>query len=284
MQLPLIINRPILPPREGVNYAINMSRRFAFSVCLDGDIDIEILNRSFHIGCNSIMICLPFTNLKILNVKQPSDIMLVEINRENIIGLSPLHRSILIHNLLLIRQQPVVITRRGEIMRIKAEVGKYLDEIKSGLPDLSDKTSAQIYQSVIETRSQLIISQLLKLYFNNVPGRLSSNDSRNTIFQRFMLDIYSNYKQHHNVSFYAMRSGLSPKYFSTSVRNISGASASQWIESIILSETQSMLRNPAYNIKDIAIALNFPDAATFTRYIYRISGMTPKAPRKTLMK
>lgn len=283
MQTPLIIHRHSLIPTLGVVNTIHKSKRLAFLLCIAGNIDFEIMNHQYHFESNGLMICLPFANIKLLNVRHPSDIIIIEINSENVIGLSPSHRSVISNNLLLVRQNPVVKTSPGKIQNIMTEVEKYLSEIEQKPDNESDDTCMQVYKSIFEARSQLIISQLLQLYFGNIPKHLLSHNNKDLVFQRFMLDLYTNYKEHHDVRFYALRSGLSRKYFSTIVRELSGATPSEWIESTIMGETQTLLHNPHYTIKEIAFELHFPDAASFTRYVARVTGMTPKLLRKTLL-
>lgn len=282
MLTPFIINRFLLTPQNDINHVINMNKRCAFALCVSGNFDIEIMNLKFHIESNSIIILMPFVNIKLLNITQPTETIIVEINRENVIGLSPIHRYLISNNLMLIRQRPVVNVTKSQILRIKSEIEEYTNEVAGLEINTSDEIYSQIYQSIIESRSQLITSEVLKLYFTNIPIEFRKNYNHGLVFQRFMLDVYANYREHHNVRFYALRSGLSLKYFSTIIREHSGASPSEWIEGIIICEIQSMLHNPQNSIKEVAVALNFPDAAAFTKYVVRITGHTPKELRKTI--
>lgn len=283
MQAPFVIKSVTLTPSSEVNYVLNMSWRCAFSICLKGNIDIEIMNRQYHIESKSLMICLPFADIKVLDVRCTSEIIFVEINRENFLGLSYANRSILSSNLSLIRQHPLVTTRDEEISGVRADVEKYQTEFKDQMANQSTETFVHIYQSLIEARSQVIMSLLLKLYFAHIPKHLLSHNNRDLVFQDFMMDLYSNYKQHHGVRFYADRSKLSLKYFSTLIRSLSGATPSEWIEMVVVGEAKNMLYDPHRNIKEIATALNFPDAPTFTKYFVRVAGLTPKAFRKSLI-
>lgn len=284
MQTPFIINNLFLTPTFGLNHILHMGKRFAFLICVEGCIDIEIMNQQSHVESCCIMACLPFANIKIINVSQPSEIIFVEINRENIIGLSPAHRSIISNNLSFIRQQPIGKVKPEDIVSIKRDIQKYLREVEEKEKNASDETRTQIFKALIEARSQLITSMILKLLFADTSKERLLHGNQDYIFHNFMIDLYDNYKRHHNVKFYAVRSGLSQKYFSTIIRKLSGATPSEWIESTILGEAQTMLHDPHYTIKDIAIALHFSDSSTFSRYIYRVTGMTPKNLRKTLIK
>ncbi len=105
---------------------------------------------------------------------------------------------------------------------------------------------------------------------------------RDLEYQQFMLTLYANFREHREVKFYAMRSGVSEKYFSTLIRELSGSTPSEWIETVVVGEAKTMLSDHQHSIKEIASSLNFPDAPTFTKYFQRVTGMTPKAYRKSL--
>lgn len=141
----------------------------------------------------------------------------------------------------------------------------------------------QIHKEIISSHSRLIVAQVIKLYFANIPMDGSSHSHHDIIFQSFMLDLYENCRSHRDVRFYASRSGLSLKYFSTVIRLLSGIKPSEMIEMVVAGEAKSMLSDTTRSIKDVALSLNFPDTPTFTKYFRRITGITPKAYRNTLL-
>lgn len=73
-----------------------------------------------------------------------------------------------------------------------------------------------------------------------------------------MLSLYRFYRKERDVTFYAGLQHLSPRYFSTIVKEKSGSSASQWIIQMVITEAKQLLETSDLSIKEIATQLNFP--------------------------
>lgn len=284
MQTPFKIVTTTIQPCENANLVYDMTGQCAFAVCVNGDFDVKIMNKEHRLQSRNVLMCMPFINVELLRVRTPSEVIFGGIALENM--LSIINRTIATGNLLAIRQHPITCADTGQIREIRQSVNEYLEEIAaSGSGEIGNPCS-QICQAIIDARSQLIVAQLLKLYFTNMPMNVSERTGQNhrdMIFQNFMLDLYGNFRSQRNVSSYALRSGLSVKYFSTVVRELSGASPSEWIETVVVGEAKSLLVDPHRNIKEIAASLNFPDASTFTKYFQRVAGMTPKKYRQSVI-
>lgn len=280
MQAPIEIFTAHLIPGDANGRVFDMTERCAFAVCLEGDFDVKIMNRTHRVVSHSILICTPYIRVEVLEVRRPSEVIFGGAKLEDV--LATINRTVASSNLLAIRQHPVVCADPGQLSYIKSSVDEYLVELDESKRSEMDDTCRQIHKTIIEARSQLIVAQLLKLYFTNMPMEVRAHNHHDIVFQRFMLDLYANFRDNRNVKFYAMRSGLSIKYFSTIVHNLSGASPSEWIKTVVAGEAKMMLYNPKCNIKEIAASLNFPDASTFTKYFVRTTGITPRAFRTSI--
>ncbi len=166
--------------------------------------------------------------------------------------------------------------------RLEAMGGEYLDECERSETESAIELCRHIEQDLINYRIRLIVGEVLKILVTNVSMKPVTHTRRDYIFQQFMLSLYSNFRQHHNVGYYAGNSGVSQKYFSTVIRELSGSTPSEWIEIVVVAEAKSLLSDINLSIKDIAGMLNFPDAPTFSKYFARSTGQTPKAYRRTL--
>lgn len=103
---------------------------------------------------------------------------------------------------------------------------------------------------------------------------MSTSDS---LFVRFHKAILEHYKESHEVKFYAAMFNLSPKHFSTTIKQKTGIKALEWINSYITTQAKMMLRkNTQMSIHDVGKELGFSDQATFSRYFRNNTGMSPK--------
>ena len=82
------------------------------------------------------------------------------------------------------------------------------------------------------------------------------------------------------VEYYAGRLNITRKYLSTLVRNTLGRTPTDVIKVVTMKEIERRLRYSTDSIKQISIALNFPNTSFFGKYFKQHSGMTPNSYRK----
>ncbi len=84
------------------------------------------------------------------------------------------------------------------------------------------------------------------------------------------------------LAFYAEKLGISAKYLTTLIRQLSGHSAHDWIVHYTLLEIKSLLRESSLDLKAIAARVNFPDQSSLSRFFRRYTGISPLQYRKTI--
>ena len=111
---------------------------------------------------------------------------------------------------------------------------------------------------------------------------LNTVEVRNThLFNSFYDLLINNYKQQHEIAWYAERLCLTPKYFSGIIRQITGKSAAQWInEMLILQAKRLLYTRRDMNVQQIAYELGFKGNANFCRFFKDQTGLRPSEYRK----
>ena len=99
-------------------------------------------------------------------------------------------------------------------------------------------------------------------------------------FRQFMRLVTEHCKQERSVSFYAGEMCLSSKHLSAVVKRISGRTAGEWIDSLVILEAKVMLKSSEASIQEIAEELHFANQSFFGKYFKQHAGMSPKAYRK----
>jgi len=104
----------------------------------------------------------------------------------------------------------------------------------------------------------------------------NSPRSRRLVYTRQFLELLqSNFHKERSVSFYARRLFISPKYLSLVVKEMTGHSATELIDSFVIMEAKNQLRFSGKNIQQIAYDLNFSNQSAFGKYFKRITGQSP---------
>lgn len=84
----------------------------------------------------------------------------------------------------------------------------------------------------------------------------------------------------HSVNEVAAQLNITPKYFSTICKQVTGHTASEIIIEQIVNTSRIMLRNPQMSIKQIAIRMGFNNQSHFGTFMRRYTGKSPQQLRK----
>lgn len=71
--------------------------------------------------------------------------------------------------------------------------------------------------------------------------------------------VFIHCREKRKVEFYASKLFVTSKYLSTVIKNVTGKTASDWIEDVLIEEIQYELKHSNESISEIAFKLNFPN-------------------------
>lgn len=109
----------------------------------------------------------------------------------------------------------------------------------------------------------------------------SQQDAGHQLSRQFNDAVIEHYRQSREVSFYARMFHLSPKYFSTLIKQETGISAGEWIDRYVTLQAKELLnRCRNHTIQQIADDLGFCEQASFSRFFKKQTGMTPSEYRE----
>ncbi len=281
MYPPLRIKKELISYSEDRYPVFDMMGRCAFAICTKGKLVVKILHEEYPLEKGYIIACMPFVNVDVISVGEDSELVFGFVLIEDIPPL--INRWINTDNLFAIQNHPMVIVPKRYYSKMVTLLNEYQEECKENEMNPVGDLYSHIQRDIVDCHSRLIVAYVLRIYFSSISMEVSGHTHHDMVFQQFMLSLYSNFREHRNVKFYAVRSGMSLKYFSTLIRKLSGNTPSEWIERVVVGEAKSMLSEFNRSIKGVGTALNFPDTPTFTKYFHRATGMTPKAYRKTIL-
>lgn len=111
---------------------------------------------------------------------------------------------------------------------------------------------------------------------------MKKEEKRSTyLFNAFYDLLIDNYQQHHEIAWYSEKLCLTPKYFSGVIRQITGKSAAQWINEVLVLHAKRLLYTRRdMNVQQIAYELGFKGNANFCRFFKDQTGLRPSEYRK----
>lgn len=100
------------------------------------------------------------------------------------------------------------------------------------------------------------------------------------LFKDFVKMLTSDEIKSRSVSTYADRLCITPKYLSSVAKQMSGQTASFWINSAIVKDAKYMLKYTDKSIKEIAMLMEFPNVSFFGKYFKSHVGVSPMEYRR----
>ena len=136
-------------------------------------------------------------------------------------------------------------------------------------------------------RTEVVKALLLAMFYDmsGVTYRVEQSSSKgqsraDVIFAEFIQQLEQNYRTERRVSWYAQQMGITPKYLSEIIKQISKRTPNEWIDNYVVLEIRVMLKNSSKSIKQITEELNFPNQSFLGKYFKEHVGVSPSEYRK----
>jgi AraC-like DNA-binding protein len=100
------------------------------------------------------------------------------------------------------------------------------------------------------------------------------------VLEQFVRLVERNFKQHHEIGFYADQLKMSPKYLSETIRAASGKTAAQWIREYLIVEARVLLKSGKMSVQQVSYELNFYDQSHFGVFFKKYTGCSPREYQK----
>ena len=104
----------------------------------------------------------------------------------------------------------------------------------------------------------------------------------NQVVERFVTLVTQYHNSERSMQFYADKLCLTPKYLSKIVKQATGRSGPDWIDTYVVLEARNLLRYSDLSIKEIVWRLNFANSSVFNKFFRTHTGISPSDYRKGL--
>lgn len=141
-------------------------------------------------------------------------------------------------------------------------------------------TGHNFYRDTLIAAVQLLILDFFDFH-SRLYGETGISSQNASIMNRFLSMLEDGtYREHREVSYYADRLCVTPKYLSEVSKKVSGYSANYWINRYTALDIARLLKDKSLTFVRISDMFGFSSPAYFSRYVQRNLGMNPTEYRE----
>jgi AraC-like DNA-binding protein len=161
-----------------------------------------------------------------------------------------------------------------------------LSDIIERIIKIQGDTSHTFRSYIVRNEVSNLVLEIMnfKLKKNKNQTMFIKSEYKEEIALKFIPLVLQNCKEHHEVSFYAEKMCMTAGNLSRIMKAFSGKTAVRWINDVLVTEAQILLRKPNSTVQQVADELNFGDQSSFGKFFRKHTGMTPRKYKKKIIK
>lgn len=251
-------------------------------LCTNGEVQVSLEKEVYQIRRGDMYIYMPSSPVRLLYKSDDAEGLLVALNVDFMLPV--VQRVANTENLLHIRRNPFFSLKEEEYGYISAMLEKLWERVHEQETERKSFLQQRLQVELVKSMAQTITYEVLGIYFSRLPIEPMVLTKKDLVFHQFLLSLFRHFRQEREVSFYAELQHLSPRYFSSIIKEKSGNNALQWIVQMVITESKLLLETSELSIKEISARLNFPTQSFFGKYFKQYVGISPKEYRENVLK
>ncbi|MBO4916927.1 MAG: AraC family transcriptional regulator [Bacteroidales bacterium] len=245
--------------------------------CIDGDFTVEINLKPVRVRKNSLVIVIPGSICRVSEVDIDKlgklHAVVIAVSKELMSTIRFDFNSLFNESVAAIDNPCITLDEKSHGI-----CKKYFDIAKDlYISDLPGSRDALRYlaSSIFYMLGSMWTSQIKEAQAHN-PRRTPRSQ---TVMDSFLKLVAEYHNLERKVGFYADKLCLTPKYLSKLIKEASGRSAPDWIDSFVILEAKNMLKYSDMPVKEIVYLLHFPNQSVFYKFFKTHTGLTPNEYR-----
>lgn len=170
------------------------------------------------------------------------------------------------------RTHPVFHLDNGQARILK----DYFNHIKTTIDNPRHPFRRELTASLFKS----LIYELGDVMYENQHHERIKNTRSDAIFTDFIKLVEANFRTERRVGWYAEQLCITAKYLSETVKSVSRRTPNDWIDSYVSLEIRNLLRNTTMNIKEITMAMHFPNQSFLGKFFKEHVGVSPSQYRR----
>lgn len=237
--------------------------------CSKGKLNVRINFKDYQLGDSDALVILPNTISQVLEIGDETELIFMAFADNTF--LTPLPANEMIDFFKQIQENPVLCIP-AEKRDLFLGVYKMLRADMAN-DDFSCKSEALLgYMQIMTAHAHHWVTS-----YRKESNEVTEHTRSTQLYMQFMRLVNEYHCQHRDVSFYAEKMCLSPKYMSQVILSVTGRYALDIIKDQVIFEAKALLKAHQHSVQEVAYMLNFTDPSAFGRYFRSEVGCSPRA-------
>jgi len=249
---------PLNAPYRGNYYKIG--------ICLRGTLGLKANLETYTIGPNCLMLITPHVIKEWTAMSDDHDSLSIFFTKEFITSHNTLHADNL-HFLENVARHVLPLSEADA-----ATITASLRFLQQKFP-----TPHPYREQVIRNLINSLLYEVIGMYEQQHAVLQSTQTRSQQLTFEFKNLVNTHSVAERSVKFYAGQLCITPKHLTEIVKDVTGKTASEWIEEAVVLEAKALLQNQQLTVAQIADLLHFADQSAFSRFFRKSLGFSPTA-------
>ena len=248
---------------------------FAIGYILDGYSIFEFNNDRYQLEPGNVFILAPTHTCRMAECSENYKVRLLLLDSNG--------HNLSVHLNYIVKSERWIQTYFNPILKLNANETKIMNDCMDRIVEQINRTDSpnQIaFLRLATTWHHVELDNIMQEHMKDTTDTGKPLTRQQTLARQLYRLIINNYRKEHHVMFYSEQMCLTPQYLNQITSNIFGKTLSAIISDLLFSTARSMILASEKSIQEIADELNFPDQASFSKFIKKITGVSPKNLRK----
>ena len=238
-------------------------------LCSSGSVSIKVNGKVFRLSGGQLFIYPPYATMEFPVVSSDFECVVFDVDHQFL--LSTLKSVSWSDNMHLISDNPIASLSKHRLARFR----QLIPLLESDRAEMN-RTEAL----AIECLKQAFTYEVLAVFAGRMLVAARPKAAKDSVVLEFQAMLKRECFHHKDVAYYASAQGLTPRYFTTIIREMTGKPASYWINQAVIVEAQHLMLDNSISLKEITFRLNFSSQTFFSRWYRQSTGETPSQFRK----
>ena len=236
-------------------------------ICVKGKMRVRVNLKDMNIGPNDVLLINPGAIIDMVVCEGECRMAVIHIDVDKV-GHKPSVKIML--QLRSIINNESVVTHLCDNALLQ-----FVDSYKSMRRVISDEGMRFKDEVIIGSFQSLAAYWMNEIAVENEMHKNVALSRNEQLFQGFIREVQKNYMVNREVSFYASKLCITPKYLGVVVAQVSGRRPLEWIRDYVILDAKAMLLSREYSIQQISQILHFPNPSFFSKYFREAVGYSP---------